>query len=101
MGVRLEDHPGRWECSLRDSERRPIRDFAFTVADGRIQPHAEEATGLHFPEGVHMADVSIPGENAVDERTDPASARASDAGRAMAQRVAAIGQPFPSSVRRR
>lgn len=110
MGVRLEDHPGRWECSLRDSERRPIRDFAFTVADGRIQPHAEEATGLHFPEGVHMADVSIPGANAVDERTDPASARASafygrawrtDAGRAMAQRVAAIGQPFPSSVRRR
>jgi hypothetical protein len=109
MGVRLEDHPGRWECSLRDSERRPIRDFAFSVAGGLIQPHAEEKSGLHFPAGVHLADVSILGANAVDERTDPASAQAipfygrgwqTDEGRAMGKRVAVIGEPFPSSVRR-
>lgn len=108
---RLEDHPGRWECLIRDMQRRTVREFAFTVADGAIQPHPEEvAGGLHFPEGVHMLDVSIPADSPADARTDPATARAgafyghpwaSEEGRAMAQRVPQIGEAFPQSARRR
>ncbi|MEO0324085.1 MAG: hypothetical protein AAF447_14080 [Myxococcota bacterium] len=108
-GARLEDHPGRWECDLRDDERRTIRSFSFQVADGLIQPHPEEA-GMNFPERVHLADVTLPGPNDADERTDPSVARSqafwgrgfqTAEGRAMGGRVAAVGEPYPRSVRRR
>lgn len=108
-GARLEDHPGRWECDLRDDERRIIRTFAFTVAGGMIQAHPEEA-GMHFPARVHLADATLPGANDADERTDPAVARTeafwgrgfqTAEGRAMGARVAAIGEAYPRSARGR
>ena len=107
---KLDDHPGRWECMLRDSQRRTVREFAFTVADGRVQPHPEEAEGLHFPNGVHMVDITIPGDSPVDDRTDRETVRAgafygrawrSSEARAMAQRVPQIGEGFPPSGRAR
>ena len=108
-GVRLEDHPGRWQCDLRDDERRTIREFAFTVVDGMIQAHPEEAD-LNFPERVHLADVTLPGDNEADDRTDPAFARTeafwgrgfqTSEGRAMGARVAQVGDAYPASARGR
>lgn len=108
-GARLEDHPGRWECDMRDDERRTIREFAFTVAAGMIQAHPEEA-GMNFPARVHLADVTLPGDNAADDRTDPAVARTeafwgrgfqTAEGRAMGARVAQVGEAYPRSARSR
>lgn len=106
--VKLDDHPGRWECELRDESRQTLREFAFTVANGVIQPHPEERTGLTFPEGVHLVDVTIPRDSPRDARTDPGETRRgafygrrwqSPEGRAMGARVPRIGDAYPRSGR--
>lgn len=107
---KLDDHPGRWECMLRDSNRNTFRELAFTVDGGEIQAHPEEAGDLHFPDGVHLVDVTIPADSPIDDRTDRDTVRAgafygrawrSTEGRAMAQRVPQIGDGFPPTARRR
>lgn len=108
--VKLDDHPGRWECELRDDSRQTLRELAFTVVDGVIQPHPEEGTGLTFPAGVHLVDVTIPRDSPRDARTDPAETRRgafygrrwqSRGARAMGARVPRIGDPYPRSGRSR
>lgn len=109
--IRMEAHPGRWECHLRRPDRRVVRRFAFTVgADGRIEPHAEERAGLVLHPDTHLADGVIPDDSPVDARTDPSATRrgafygrawATPEGRAIGAGIPAIGEPFPATARSR
>jgi hypothetical protein len=94
--------PGRWQCDLRNNGQT-VRTFAFTVApDGTFQPHAEQAAGLYLGPRAILVDVTIPATGARAERTAPDEVRAggfhgrawaTDAMRAAAQAVPAIGAP--------
>ena len=107
---KLDDFPGKWECQLRDNNRQTLREFSFVVVNGQIQPHPEEATGLHFPTGVHLVDVTVPADSPRDARTDPRVTRTgafygrrwqSREGRAMGSRVPRIGEAYPRTGRSR
>lgn len=98
--ARIEDHPGQWECDIRQ-ERTVIRTFRFEVADGHILPHAEEVAGhVHLPPGGHLAQTVIPADAAMETRISPAAvARGpffgigwqTDEGRAMMEALPTIG----------
>ncbi|MFK8000989.1 MAG: hypothetical protein AB8H86_15445 [Polyangiales bacterium] len=98
--VRLEDHPGQWQCDIRQ-ERQVIRSVRFQVADGHILPHPEEAAGnVHLHPSGHLADVVIPADAAMETRVSPdAGARgpffgvgwATDEGRAIGTALPTIG----------
>lgn len=99
----LEEHPGAWACELR-AEGETIRSFSFVVANGDILAHPEEGAGLSLPPGVHLLSTTVPANSSFDMRVDPAAVRAggffgrpwgTDAGRAMAAAVPAIGTPAP------
>lgn len=102
----LSAHPGRWECALRDNERRTVREFSFVVTGGVIQPHPEQLNGgLQLPGGVVLVDTTISDDSVFDARTDPQIALSgsfygrswvTDAARSAAV-VPALGQPFPPS----
>ena len=107
---KLDDHPGQWDCQLRDDNRRTFREFSFTVSDGVIQPHPEEATGLHFPNGVHLVTIKVPADGPGDDRTDPRETRSgafygrrwqSSEARAMGGAIPRIGDAYPRSGRSR
>ncbi len=102
----LEDHPGAWECRWT-VEGETLRTFSFTVADGAIVAHPEEATGLSLPWGAHLLEVTIPGATAVDTRTQPTSSGfygrewSSDEARANAAAIPSAGANLPDARGRR
>jgi acetylornithine deacetylase/succinyl-diaminopimelate desuccinylase-like protein len=105
----MSAHPGNWECELRAADRTVFRTIRFVVTAEGVAPHAEETAGLSLPEGVHLVDAVIPSEGPLDERTDPALARAgafygrawaTDAGRAAHASIPARGEAYPPSARR-
>lgn len=107
--VNMSAHPGSWECELRAADRTVFRTIRFVVTAEGVAPHAEEAASLSLPEGVHLVDAVIPAEGPLDERTDPALARAgafygrpwaTDAGRAAHANIPARGDAYPPSARR-
>lgn len=98
----LEDHPGQWACEWRD-EGRLVRAFHFAVRDGRLLPNPEQAAGYHLPDGVILADLTVPPDAPIDGRTDPALVRrgsvygrpwSTDAARARAAAAPTVGQPY-------
>ncbi|MAT26899.1 MAG: hypothetical protein CMN29_18435 [Sandaracinus sp.] len=109
--ARLEEHPGQWECELRQ-QRETIRTIRFTVADGHIQPHPEEAAegGVQLPERLHLVDMRLPRESPIETRVDGRAARRgpffgvgwhTDEGRAMVRALPRIGEAFLPGERRR
>ena len=107
--VNLSAHTGSWECELRAADRSVFRTIRFVVTAEGVAPHAEEGAGLSLPEGVHLVDAVVPSEGALDERTDPAAARAgafygrawaTDVGRTAHASIPARGEAYPPSARR-
>jgi hypothetical protein len=111
----LEEHPGDWECQIRHG-REVHRTIAFSVADGHIQPHAEETVdgGVQLPTRHHLATITVAEDNDMETRVSPDHAARgpfygvgwkSDEGRAMASGLPTIGEADlpgePRSRRRR
>lgn len=98
--VRLEDHPGQWQCDIRQ-QRQVIRSVRFQVADGHILPHEEETAGnVHLPPGGHLAHTTIPEDAAMETRVSPAAAARgpffgvgwqTDEGRGIAESLPTLG----------
>ncbi|MEM9860829.1 MAG: hypothetical protein AAF938_04385 [Myxococcota bacterium] len=98
--ARLEDHPGQWQCDIRQ-DRQVIRSIRFQVADGHIVPHAEETAGnVHLPPGGHLAEMTIPEDAAMETRVSPDAGErgpffgvgwATDEGRAIGTNLPTIG----------
>lgn len=71
----LEEHPGRWECMIRNAGQ-VVRTIAFTVnPDGTFAPHAEEAAGFTLTQDAHLVDVTVPDSEVFETRVDPDSVR--------------------------
>jgi hypothetical protein len=103
--TKLEEHPGRWECSYREGTN-VVRTWRWTVRpDGSIPAHPEESAGLGFFPGAHLIETEIPaGGSFIDRRIFPAAVQAgfiyghkwqTPEGKAMAARVPAKGKPWP------
>jgi hypothetical protein len=103
--TKLEEHPGRWECSYREGTNI-VRTWRWTVRpDGSIPAHPEESAGLGFFPGAHLIETEIPaGGSFIDRRIFPAAVQAgfiyghkwqTPEGKAMAARVPAKGKPWP------
>jgi hypothetical protein len=103
--TKLEDHPGRWECSYREGAN-VVRVWRWTVTPGLIvSPHPEEASGLTLFPGAHLVETEIPaGGSFIDKRIMPEAVKTSflyghkwqtPEGRAMTARVPAKGKPWP------
>ena len=104
--TKLEEHPGRWECTYREGVN-VVRTWRWTVRpDGSVAPHPEEASsGLTLFPGGHLVETEIPaGGSFVDKRLYPAAVQAgfiyghkwqSPEGKAMAAGVPAKGKPWP------
>ncbi len=55
----LDEHPGTWQCELRQ-DGQTLRVFRFTVgADGSIAAHAEESAGLHLLPEAHLVETYL------------------------------------------
>src|SRR5687767_4623667 len=70
---KLEEHPGRWECTYREGVN-VVRTWRWTVRpDGSVAPHPEEASaGLSFYPGGHLVETEIPaGGSFIDRRIYP------------------------------
>ena len=103
--TKLEEHPGRWECTYREGTN-VVRTWRWTVRpDGSIPAHSEEGAGLTFFPGAHLVETDIPaGGSFIDRRIFPAAVQAgfiyghkwqTPEGKAMAARVPAKGRPWP------
>lgn len=103
--TRLEDHPGRWECTFREGPN-VVRGWRWIVRpDVVVASHVEEGPGLSFFPGAHLVETEIPaGGSFIDRRIFPAAVQASfiyghkwqtPEGKAMAARVPAKGKPWP------
>jgi hypothetical protein len=104
--TKLEEHPGRWECTYREGVN-VVRTWRWTVGpDGSVAPHPEEGSaGLSLFPGGHLVETEIPaGGSFIDRRIFPEAVRAgflyghrwqTPEGRAMAARVPAKGTPWP------
>ncbi len=69
----LEEHPGRWECVIRQNGD-VIRGFSFQVAaDGSIGAHPEEARGYQLGLGAHLVEMTIPNSQTFETRVDPSA----------------------------
>ena len=104
--TRLEEHPGRWECTYREGVN-VVRTWRWTVRpDGSVAPHPEEASPelTLFPGG-HLVETEIPpGGSFIDRRIFPEAPRSgffyghrwqTVEGKAIAARVPAKGKPWP------
>src|SRR5688572_6044078 len=103
---KLEEHPGRWECTYREGVN-VVRTWRWTVRpDGSVAPHPEESSaGLTLFPGAHLVETEIPaGGSFIDKRIFPDAVRAgflyghkwqSAEGKAMAAKVPAKGKPWP------
>jgi hypothetical protein len=76
--TKLEDHPGRWECSYRNGGD-VVRTWRWTVgSNGLIAPHPEENGSMTFYPGAHLVETEIPaGGSVFDKRILPEAVRAS------------------------
>ena len=103
--TKLEDHPGRWECTFREGPN-VVRSWRWTVRpDVIVAPHPEEGPGLTFFPGAHLVETEIPaGGSFIDRRIFPAAVQAgfiyghrwqTPEGKAMAAKVPAKGKPWP------
>ena len=104
--TKLEEHPGRWECTYREGVN-VVRTWRWTVRpDGSVAPYPEEGSaGLTLFPGGHLVETEIPaGGSFVDRRIYPAAVQAgfiyghkwqSPEGNAMAARVPEKGKPWP------
>ncbi|MBX3246776.1 MAG: hypothetical protein KF901_06325 [Myxococcales bacterium] len=103
----LNDHPGRWECEWRDGQT-VLRTFRWTVgADGKVQPHPEQAAGLSLGVNAFLVETVVP-SNGIDTRLHRDSVvnqafhglgwRSSE-GRAMAQQVPNVGDAVLPNLR--
>ncbi|MBX3249373.1 MAG: hypothetical protein KF901_19505 [Myxococcales bacterium] len=100
--LNLDAHPGRYECEIQNSSREVLRTISFTVADGQIQPHPEQATGLTLAQGAHLVEMRFPGSVTYETRLSRATAARgafygrpwqSPEARAMFDAVPNVGQP--------
>jgi hypothetical protein len=103
--TKLEDHPGRWECTFREGPN-VVRTWRWTVTPGTlVMPHPEENPGLTFYPGAHLIETEIPqGGSFIDRRIVPDAVRAgffyghkwkSSEGKAMIEKLTAKGKPWP------
>lgn len=103
--TKLEDHPGRWECTFREGPN-VVRSWRWTVRpDVIVAPHPEQGPGLTFFPGAYLVETEIPaGGSFIDRRIFPAAVRAgfmyghrwqTQEGKAMAAKVPAKGKPWP------
>ncbi|NNE98014.1 MAG: hypothetical protein HKN25_03230 [Pyrinomonadaceae bacterium] len=105
VGTKIEDHPGKWECSvLEDGE--VIRKIRFEVgSDGKIVPHPEQQSGnVNLYYNAFLVDVEIPkGGASIDERLMPQQEAGffygipwtTRTGKAAAAGVSKKGKPYP------
>jgi hypothetical protein len=103
---KLEEHPGRWECTYREGVN-VVRTWRWTVRpDGNVVPHPEEANPeLSLFPGGHLVETEIPADGSfIDRRIYPPAVQAgfiygrkwqSPEGKAMAAKVPAKGKPWP------
>jgi hypothetical protein len=104
--TKLEEHPGRWECTYREGVN-VVRTWRWTVrADGSVAPYPEESSsGLTLFPGAHLIETEIPaGGSFIDRRIFPEAVKGgffyghkwqSPEGRAMAAKIPAKGKPWP------
>lgn len=102
--TRIEDHPGKWECSVV-ANGKTYRTFRWEVANGKIVPHAEQKSGnVNLYYDAAMIDMEIPaGGSPIDFRLMPMPDMGlfygiqwkTAEGKAMAARVPKVGNPFP------
>jgi hypothetical protein len=103
--TKLEDHPGRWECTFKEGPN-VVRTWRWTVRpDVIVAPHPEESAGLTLFPGAHLVETEIPaGGSFIDRRIYPAAVQAgfiyghkwqTPEGKAMAAKVPAKGKPWP------
>lgn len=100
----LDDNPGKWECTWKH-KGKALRVFRFAVAGGKVQPHPEQAAGLHLPDGVVLVETEIPADSVLDDAVAAdeivkgsffGRPWATPEGKAMAAAVKAKGKPhFP------
>lgn len=59
-GTYFNEHPGSWECEIRDGSN-VLRTYSWVVgADGRIQPHPEQAAGLTLAPNTFLIKTVVP-----------------------------------------
>ncbi|HEY8185843.1 MAG TPA: hypothetical protein VIF64_07225 [Pyrinomonadaceae bacterium] len=103
--TKLEDHPGRWECTYKEGPQ-VVRTWRWTVRpDVVVAPHPEESAGLTLYPGAHLVETEIPaGGSFIDRRIFPPAAQAgfmyghkwqTPEGKAMVAKVPAKGKPWP------
>lgn len=102
--MKIEDHPGSWECSII-SNGVTYRTLRWEVGgDGRIVPHAEQANGnVNLYYKTFMVDMDISPEGGpFDYRLMPMPSAglfygipwSTSEGKAMAARVPKLGNPY-------
>ncbi|MCB1025019.1 MAG: hypothetical protein KDB79_11540, partial [Acidobacteria bacterium] len=102
---KLEDHPGKWECTIA-SKGTVHRTFRWEVGtDGRIIPHREQKNkNINLPYNAFLVDMEIPeGGSPFDVRLVPMPEMGmfygipwtTPEGKAMAARVPRKGSPGP------
>ncbi len=101
--VKVEDNPGNWECKVI-SNGETLRIFRWKVTNGKIVPHAEQASrNVNLFYDAAMIEMEIPnGGASFDYRLTPMPEMGlfygvpwkTAEGKAMAKRVPKVGNPF-------
>ena len=102
--TRIEDHPGKWECSVIGNGKI-YRTFRWEVVNGKMVPHGEQQNGnVNLFHKAALIDMEIPaGGSPLDFRLMPMPNAGlfygipwtSAEGKAMAARVPKLGNPYP------
>ena len=102
--TRIEDHPGKWECSIINNGKT-YRTFRWEVANGKIVTHGEQQNGnVNLFHKAAMIDMEIPkGGSPIDFRLMPMPnvglfygiPWTTAEGKAQAARVPKVGNPYP------
>ncbi|MBX3265176.1 MAG: hypothetical protein KF831_00550 [Acidobacteria bacterium] len=101
--VKIEDNPGKWECNII-ANGETLRTYRWTAANGKIVPHAEQASGnVNLFYDAAMIEMEIPaGGASFDYRLTPMPEMGlfygipwkTAEGKALATRVPKKGNPF-------
>lgn len=102
--TRIEDHPGKWECSIINNGVT-LRIFRWEVANGKIIPYPEQQNGnVNLYYDAAMIDMEIPtGGSPLDHRLMPMPNAGlfygipwtTAEGKAQAARAPKVGNPYP------